>query len=151
MHTMQFIRDIPAANRIAILFLTAASYYDIRYHKIPKKFISLTGIGTISYVLLQRHGSIGYCLGGATIGILLLMIGRVTGESIGYGDGAAFVITGLLFGVRQNMVMFCISLIFSALCSLWILLCRNGNRKTEIPFLPCMLAGCIVISLWGIQ
>lgn len=145
MHTMQFIKEVSAANWIGILFLAAASCYDIRCRRIPVKLIIAAAIAA-AYLLLRQRDNIEACLAGAAIGMLLLLAGRVSGERIGYGDGMAFVITGLLLGIRQNVMMLCISLLFSTIYSLWILLSQKGNRKTEIPFLPCMLAGCIVVT-----
>ncbi len=147
MFTMRILTDILPAQWLCLLFLAAAGYYDLRCRKIPAKLFLLAGAGAACYVLFWQRGHIVSAFAGAAVGGLLFLAARLTRESIGYGDAAAFAVTGLLLGARQNMAMLCISLILSAFYSIGLLLCKKGNRKTAIPFLPCAFAGCAVVAL----
>ena len=149
MYAVRMIQEMSVWNGISILYLLVVSYYDIRYRKIPLRIIAVgVSMAAIS-MLLGHRNEIESCIGGAFIGIVLLGIGRVTKESIGYGDGAVFVITGCLLGIRQNVFLLCASLAISTMYSIMLLMCKRGKRETTFPFLPCVLICCMMLTFWG--
>lgn len=147
MHTMRTISMVSSGALIAMLFLGIASYYDIRYRKIPAKFILSALAVSVCHMCLIHRQMLWIYIVGAAVGAIMLIIGRLTAEGIGYGDGMAFVITGFLLGGRDNVLLLCVSLMFSALYGVCLLVCRKGNRKTAVPFFPFMLTACIIIFL----
>lgn len=145
MYAMRILGAVLMEEWMSLIFLGTAAYYDIRYRRIPMKFIIAALAAALMMMLCLHHEAVAGYVGGAAIGVFLLLLGKLTAEGIGYGDGLAFTVTGLLLGMRKNMMLLCISLVLSAFYSVFLMICKKGNRKTEIPFLPFMLSGCIVL------
>lgn len=149
MFALRIIVHVPIVNWVVLGFLFLASYYDIRYRTIPVKLFIVSGVLIVIYTMSEHRDMFGDCFAGAFIGVVLLLIGRITEESIGYGDGIVFILTGLLFGFRQNTLLLCVSLVVSTVYSVCLIVCRKGKNQTSIPFLPCVLIGSIIITLSG--
>ena len=89
-----------------------------------------------------------YLMTGMSVGIALLLYSLVTHESIGYGDGCLFVMTGLfLWNLGEP-------------CAAFAGICFSGNRlgsvaflekkkkKERIPFVPiCIYGVCFIVTL----
>lgn len=145
MYAVRILETVLMEEWMSLIFLGIAAYYDVRHRRIPLYVIISALAAALVMLLCLHHEAITGYVGGAAIGIVLLLAGRLTAEGIGYGDGLAFVVTGMLLGMRENMVLLCISLVLSAFYSIFLVICKKGNRKTAIPFLPFMLCACIVL------
>lgn len=80
-------------------------------------------------------------------GGITFLIAWMTRESIGYGDALVLLCIGcFLPGVQMiNLCMAAFTL--SGLFALFLLLVRKKGRKTQVPFVPFLLAGYCVILL----
>lgn len=81
---------------------------------------------------------------GAAIGVVFLLISKITGEGIGYGDSLTILVLGLAFGWRRLVEILC-----TAFCILFIsaivLCCRKRvTRKDSLPFLPYLTGGYVI-------
>lgn len=95
--------------------------------------------------LLERAGSMG-------IGVLLLALARLSGGSIGEGDGCFLLITGMVFGFWNNLALLLYGLLFCSCFSLglvlWGFVLHVDMRKKTVPFLPFLLpAGIWMVML----
>ncbi len=90
-------------------------------------------------------------LGGASIGLLLLLFGRCSREKIGYGDGLFFLLSGLGMGIKANAALLIISFFMAGVFSLAVfvhgIFRHKRIRDLSFPFLPFVLAGFIGMNL----
>ncbi len=82
---------------------------------------------------------------GILTGVLLLVIARISRESIGYGDGVIILTTGVLLGGRRTILLLMYALFFCCLCALTRFLFRMANRKKRIAFVPFMIPSYLLI------
>lgn len=79
--------------------------------------------------------------GGIVLGLVIILIAKVTAEKIGYGDGIIITVSGIYLGFRENFILFSTGLFLSAMTSVVLLLCRKAGKKTELPFVSFLFVG----------
>ncbi len=130
-------------NIIIIILLGISSFMDIKYRKISTRLLIVFGTAAILILAekMYRNGivEIGRMFIGILPGLLLLLFGKITSESIGYGDGYIFVIIGIYIGFIRTVGILITALFLSALISIFLLSIRKINRHTELPFIPVVL------------
>jgi len=89
--------------------------------------------------LLERFCGLG-------IGILVLVISKITEGKIGLGDGLLLCITGMGMGFWSNLELFGMALFFAALTSILLLVSRRADRKKSIPFVPFLLIAYLILT-----
>ena len=90
-------------------------------------------------------------LGGMTAVLLhlfaLLLYSLVTHESIGYGDGCLFVMTGLFLGIWENLVLLLLASVLAGIGSAVLLFFRKKKKKERIPFVPFVFTAYVLLLL----
>lgn len=127
------------------IVLLICSIQDVIHKKI---YIWIVIIGA-----LVVGGCIPFChtysiperIGGAMIGISVILISKATKGKIGMGDGFLLCVTGLGLGLWSNLEMFAIALFAAAVSSIILLILRLVNRKKSIPFIPFLLLGYLFL------
>lgn len=127
---------------IVTILLSVCCFFDVKQKQVPLLPIILVGMVGIGY-LVVREERLSY-LGGATVGLLCILVGKFTKEEIGYGDGYLLLATGLQIGFRNNLLLLLGSLFLSAFFAMGLLILKKGNRKTKIPFVPFLLVTWIL-------
>jgi leader peptidase (prepilin peptidase)/N-methyltransferase len=80
-------------------------------------------------------------------GLLVLLLARLTGESIGYGDGWVLLALGCFFE-PEDLVGLCMTAISCAgIAALFLLLVLHRGRHAQIPFVPFLLLG---YGIWSV-
>lgn len=133
-------------SAILFLFLGICSYTDIRKKVICVKCLPpffLTGL--ILAALSGKEGLISAVLGMAA-GLFILLISFITNGAVGSGDALALMVTGVFLGVMKNTELLCLSLFISAVFSAAALISGRCGRKTELPFLPFILAAHFLMT-----
>lgn len=129
---------------VPIIFLVTEGFRDLIKHQISMASVIITGgVGLILWIL-HRENAVGI-LGGILIGLILMLLAKFTEEKIGYGDGWVFVVTGIYIGFRANLYLLFLSLFFSAIISMILLICKKAKRKTELPFVPFMVPAYLLL------
>lgn len=123
---------------IVLLFL---SYMDIKLHRVPIKVLAVSGSAAVLYHLIFGECCIWEILGGAGIGLLFLLISRITGESVGYGDGWGIFVLGLYLGFGELLTVLLISFFLLALFAVFVLGVKKMSRKYAFPFFPFLAGG----------
>lgn len=97
------------------------------------------------------RGTIGIysILGGAAVGMALLVLGRIFQGSIGYGDGLVLIDTGILLGAPDNLELFFTALFFAGIFALVSCVFFHKKRKDTFPFVPFLLIAYVGMLLWG--
>lgn len=73
---------------------------------------------------------------GAGVGILLLLLAKVTGGSIGSGDALVYIVTGTGLGFVKILDVLFLSLLMSAVVAGALFIFRHVGKKYAIPFVP---------------
>ena len=92
----------------------------------------------ISALLLAIGGdeSIWSVLGGVAIGLVFLLVSKLTKEAIGYGDSWVILILGTYLGWKKLIYLLFIASFLAALCSLFYMWKHNWKRDATLPFVP---------------
>lgn len=100
------------------------------------------GIGILCNVI-WRYQDLANILIGCSLGGIFLLVGWLTKEAIGYGDGLGLVILGLFEGwVGMIPIMFG-AFLLSAVYGLWRMLGLKGQMSDMMPFYPFLLLAFI--------
>ncbi len=150
---------------IAAIFLGIISFTDLRKREIPAVLLAVFGmiaLGTqviwqVTGTEMEQWGVFRFhndwILGGI-FGIVLVLIGKVTEEAIGYGDGITIGILGVLLGFFPGLEIFFYGLCLSAIYGAGVLILRKAGSKDRIPFLPFLTGAYFLwlfITIGGLQ
>ena len=126
-------------------YLSVETGSDIR-----KKEISVTRsvlCGVIAFLLRTgmemsglQAGTVQFLLTAILPGGVLLLIGKITRQEIGYGDGILLLVCGLCLGGKETIFLFVSGLFLMFPISLVLLLSGHTDRRAELPFAPFLLA-----------
>ena len=124
-------------------FLLICTWQDVRSGKSSGKVLALFAATGIAAHLLT-DGCWQTFAFGMLPGIVILLFGKVSGEQIGYGDGAVILVTGLFLTGRENIGLFLTGLFLAAVFVIGLFFIGKLKRRMSLPFLPFLLAGFIV-------
>lgn len=126
------------------LFLLAVSWQDFKKKEISVRLLILMGVVGTGIQFFEKTVSLGSWFGGIALGAGLLLLGFITREDIGYGDGWLVLVMGMSLGFRASLLALLLALGISALASGGLLLFRKVKRSYRIPFAPFLLLGCLL-------
>ncbi len=132
---------------VTAIFLIVCIWQDLRTGRISGRIFFWFGVGGMLFNILFGS-SIPEILKSILPGVCLFVFSRLSGEQIGYGDGFVIGITGLYLRERRAVSLFCMGLLLCAFCTMILFAVGKIYRKTEIPFLPFLMAGFIVQILF---
>lgn len=139
-------------NIIIVILLGISSYTDIKMRKISMRLLLLFGILGIPVWIgkFYANGIYEICmfLFGMIPGALLLLLGKATSESVGYGDGYLFIVIGIYTGFSRTIGILVIALFLIAMLSIVLLIFQKANRKTELPFIPVVLISYLIQCIY---
>lgn len=131
------------AAGLAVYLLTAA-VMDLKTKTVSVKTAVIFGaMGTVMEIVWQAQGA-GVWLGGFAPGLFLLLLSRLTGEAMGYGDGIAVMVCGSFLGFWGCTEVLLLALFLTCPFSLLMITVKKADRKKSMPFLPFLLAGYFI-------
>ena len=89
---------------VLLVSLFLCAWIDWKTERVSVPLLLLGGMAAVLLHLFAQEESVFYLMTGMSVGIALLLYSLVTHESIGYGDGCLFVMTGLFLGIWENTV-----------------------------------------------
>ncbi len=130
-----------------LLYLSAE---DIKRKTIP--VIPMMGCGIFAIVLhlISGKNDILNMAVGMIPGVIAYVLSVLTKEKIGKGDAVLLMVTGLYMGFWGNVFMLWIGLIFAAVGGIIAIAMFKRKRGDELPFVPFLFAGYLVISVCNI-
>jgi len=143
---------------VFLVGFTALAVYDLKWFLLPNVIVfPLMGLavaqvlGVLIFFNGSWHDVVGSALGAAIISGLFLLIYTVSkGVWIGFGDVKLGVVLGLLAGGALPALLLLFSASFlGMLISLPMMLSGKANRKSHLPFGPLLIAGTIIVVLFG--
>lgn len=149
--------NLRAISRVMLVLsvLWACTWVDTKSRIIPNKML-LIGL-LIRCMLIAMEGILvpdefGYILLSSVVAAIALLIGSilcrlVSHDSIGFGDVKLLAFMGFCMQNDRIWGAVLLSAVIAFVYSLYLVICKKANRKTEIPFAPLLLAGTIVASI----
>lgn len=129
--------------------LGVCSIEDIKRKEVGVYKICAIGIAGIVMHLLFGTVKIYSMLGGAAVGVVLLILGKIFRGSIGCGDGLVLIDTGILLGASENLELFGIALFLAGIFALILSVFFRKKKNDTIPFVPFLLAAYVGMLIWG--
>lgn len=132
-------------------FLLPCVIWDIRTQLIPGWYLLIgLAVGIAGRLIMGIQGNIGMqdTLLSLLPGSFLVVMTYFTGEKIGLGDGVCFLILGLIEGGKICFMVFLFSFLLSSVFGIALVVCRRGNVKRRIPFLPFVTGGLGIAALF---
>lgn len=124
---------------MCILFLITESVEDIK-----SKMLDIRGLfmwaATAFVVRLMAGTDVRELIIGMIPGMIILFIGYVSREGIGYGDGVVILICGIFCGIQRTLAGIMIALMIVMLAGLFTMAFRK-HTAAGIPFVPLILIG----------
>lgn len=142
---------------IFVVGFVALAVYDLRWYLLPNTVVfPLIGLAVLQVVLVaildMNWRIVAGAAGGALVvsGIFYLLFQMSKGTWIGGGDVKLGIALGLLAGgVIEGFLLLFTASVLGMLVSLPLILQGKANRKTQMPFGPLLIAGLIVVKLFG--
>lgn len=136
-------------NSIACVYLGICAVFDCIKKEIP---LAAVWLGMVTAIILRAAGFLGrttwWGLGMSLLpGIFFWILGFVTKEQVGYGDGWLLLMIGLFVGYENCFVVLLIGLVTESSVALLLLVFRKIHRDEEVPFAPFLLLGMVML-LW---
>ena len=125
------------------LYMIVLTVMDIKWKKLSLVVLISGFIIVVAGFLCGRDIHVILLAAGAGVGIVLLVISRVTEESFGYGDSILIVIMGGFLGFWNILSLLVMAFSMSALFSIFMLIKKKFHRKSAFPFVPFLTAAYI--------
>lgn len=132
---------------LELLFFGIGTWFDIRDRELPLTFLMLFGVIGIVCNVLWKYQSLKSVVMGSIIGGTFLMVGWVSNEEIGYGDGIGLVILGIFEGFRGMIPVLIGAFLFSGIYGLWKLVGLKRSGSDTMPFFPFLLLAFVGVKL----
>lgn len=130
-----------------VSFLLWTAVLDFRSRKLPVcmlAFLNLLAVVWQFYQLFGQKGDIRMLLGGIGVGAVFLLISRMTGEGVGYGDSWMILILGIYLGLWKLLEVLAGTCLLLAIASIICLTVRKMSRRCTLPFVPFLAAGYLL-------
>lgn len=134
-------------------------FIDLKHLIIPDSLVLLIGILALGKLLLPNLDGIFPSLYTSAIGALIafLLIGSLIIfyqyvrkiEAMGLGDLKLFVVLGFLFGLKGIMFILIISSLSGVMIGSVILILKNKNFQSQLPFGPYIILATLLYILLG--
>lgn len=131
---------------ISLMFLAGLSVGDIKERKISIHYVLIFALSAVFFQLLTGEFFWKNILWGIFPGSMLLLLGFLTKEAIGYGDGMCVLALGLWTGGWFTLIAVCIG---TMLAGIWGIICIFRRKRESIPFVPFLLLGMEVVLAYA--
>ena len=94
--------------------------------------------------LSGSKGDLRMLLGGTGVGAVFLLVSRMTGEGVGYGDSWLILILGIYLGMWKLLEVLAGTCLLLAVTSVICLTVKRMSRRCTLPFVPFLAAGYLL-------
>ena len=142
----EMIMDFIMENRWTLCQLLFAVYMivlmlmDIKWKKLSLAALMSGFIILNAGFLCGRNIHVMLLAAGAGVGIVFMVVSRVTEEAFGYGDSILILIMGGFLGFWNILSLLVAAFSMAALFSIFMLLRKKFHRKSAFPFVPFLTA-----------
>lgn len=124
------------ADWVVFALLAACSVSDWRKKTIPYVFLLVLGIAVVAFAFFCDGVSVRMRMAGAVMGVLFLLISKMSREAIGYGDSFLILFLGIYMGSFAALGVLFVAALLAAVVSLFFLWKCRWKRHATLPFVP---------------
>ena len=128
---------------IILIILFLYGIQDCCTHKLMIWPMPVLFAGGILYHIVTRECTILEILLGIALGAGMILLSRITRESIGYGDGGLMMVIGAYEGISRSIMILFFGLLYAAVFSIVMIVVRKWKRNQELPFVPFLFLGAV--------
>lgn len=136
----------------AVLFagLAVVAVEDIHRKEISSFSLFFMGIAGVLLSVFAGDWNKWYIILRFIPGILVLAVAWLTKETIGYGDGLVILCLGCFLTFDEIIDVCFAAVTLAGLVALILLLVMKKSKKMQLPFVPFLFAGCVILNLIGV-
>ena len=127
------------------IFLSVGTYYDMKSRELPRGFFVVFGALAILLRLCLPYYSFVRGLIGGCVGVTFLIVGYLSKQAIGYGDGLGLIILGIFEGWKGMVTVVIVAFLLAAIYGSWGIFGLKKSYKEVLPFYPFLLAAYLVV------
>lgn len=125
------------------VYMSILAIMDIKWKKLSLAALMSGFIILTAGFLCGRNIHVMLLAAGAGVGIVFMVVSRVTEEAFGYGDSILILIMGGFLGFWNILSLLVAAFSMAALFSIFMLLRKKFHRKSAFPFVPFLTAAYI--------
>lgn len=134
---------------VLLIWLFLCSWQDLRRQEIN---LLLIGVGFIFLFILSLIEGELYLWEraiGVSLGMILILLNKITRGQIGLGDGLILSVTGITMGYYINSILLIYSLFIAAIFSILYMSIKKVDKKKTIPYIPFVFIVSIGVIFYG--
>lgn len=131
-----------------ISMLIIQSIWDCRFKHIPIIVTIIGAIGGICLSIFRNRAPVSLCMA-LLPGLLCLLIGWMTKEAIGYGDGFLLCAMGTYLSCEDVLAIIMSASTLAGVIGLALLCFGKRKGKDQIPFVPFLLIATVAYLTIG--
>ena len=133
---------------ILLIGLFGIAWVDYRTKLIETRWLWAIALTGLILTLGQNGATVtGQIFAGMLPGGLLLLFAWISGESIGFGDGWLFVVTGIFLGLQKNILLLFGSLVMAGVFAIFCLVLKKSKKSDRIALAPFVLVAYVGVCL----
>ena len=136
-----------AVQGIELIYFCAGSWIDIKDQKLPVWFLRVFMILAIGCNVFLRYQNFGEVLAGSILGGGFLVVGWLSKEAIGYGDGIALMTLGIFEGGTKMVSVVFWAFLTCGFYGGWKTIGLKKTKDCRIPFFPFLLLAYLGVKL----
>ena len=125
------------------LFVIAGNDYKTQLLEMRQLLV----FGVLGILLCGSWSALYQAMGGALLGVLVLIVAWCSRESIGFGDGWLFVMTGLFLGFTRNLVLLFGTFVLAGLFAIGCLMLKKKGKNDSMALGPFVLTAYVLFVL----
>ena len=145
------------AEKITVgIFLAFMGWEDLRSKTVAVWKILLFLAGSLICTAVKTKGIpkemwsvVASLIPGGLPGLLLLVLGRVSGWAVGSADGIIVLILGTYLGLWQTLSVLSGAFLLAVLTAGFLMAVQKKDRKYEMPFVPFLFGGMVFHFIIG--
>ena len=127
--------------------LAGLSLEDLRTRRLSGELLLIGASLAAVYRLTTKEIPGELILAGLAMGAVFLLLGYLTREALGYGDGILICILGVFVGVTELAAMLMVAWTGASVAAVILCVKRRFSRKAAMPFVPFLLLGYSIVSV----
>ena len=134
---------------ISMVLLAVLSITDIHSRRIPVIVLISGNLAVLCYQIYIAKEDVFVLAGGIGVGLLFLLVSRVTREGMGYGDSWTILILGIYLGLWKLLEVLLAAFLLLWIAAIIFLSLNKISREYNLPFIPFLAAGYLFSILTG--